>query len=80
MTCRQVVELMTDYLEEALSPIDRARFEEHIATCDGCHTYLAQLRRTRAILGRLTDEPVPASLERELVSAFRDWKAGRLPG
>jgi len=47
MNCRQVVELMTDYLEGALSAVERARFEDHIAGCDGCRAYLAQLRTAR---------------------------------
>ena len=75
MTCRQVVELMTDYLEGALSAIDRARFEEHIAGCDGCTAYLAQLRIARKITGRLADEPVPALVEKELLEAFRSWQS-----
>ena len=51
MNCRQVVELMTDYLEGALSAIDRARFEQHIAGCDGCTAYLAQMRNHRSAVG-----------------------------
>jgi anti-sigma factor RsiW len=77
MTCRQVVELMTDYLEGALSAIDRARFEEHIAGCDGCTAYLAQLRMARRIMGKLADEPVPAAVEKELLEAFRSWRSTR---
>jgi len=75
MTCRQVVELMTDYLEGALSEIDRARFEEHIAGCDGCRAYLAQLSTTRKVLRKLADEPIPADLQSELLDAFRNWKS-----
>jgi anti-sigma factor RsiW len=75
MTCRQVVELMTDYLEGTLSAAERARFEEHIAGCDGCRSYLAQLRTTRKVLGRLAHEPVPASVEKELLEAFRSWRS-----
>lgn len=75
MTCREVVELMTDYLEGALSARDRARFEEHIAGCDGCTAYLAQLQTTRRIMGRLADEPVPAVVEKELREAFRSWRS-----
>jgi len=75
MTCRQVVELMTDYLDGALSAGDRARFEEHIAGCDGCTAYLAQLRMTRDVVGRLAQEPIPKAVEDELVKAFRTWKA-----
>jgi len=74
MTCRQVVELMTDYLEGNLSARDRASFEEHIAGCDGCRAYLAQLRTTRDVVGRIADEPMPASVERELIEAFRNWR------
>jgi anti-sigma factor RsiW len=74
MTCRQVVELMTDYLDGALSPDDRARFEAHLAGCDGCRAYLAEMRTTREVVGRLADESIPKSLEDELLKAFRDWK------
>jgi anti-sigma factor RsiW len=74
MTCREVVELMTGYLEGTLSAADRARFDEHIAGCDGCTAYLAQLRATRQALGRLAAEPVPEPLKAELLKAFRDWK------
>ena len=75
MKCREVVELMTDYLEGALSREDRARFEDHIAGCDGCRAYLEQLRETRRVAGRLATEPVPESLKAELLDAFRDWRA-----
>lgn len=74
MKCHEVVELMTDYLEGALSERDRRRFEAHLAGCDGCREYLAQLRRTIGMAGRLGDEPVPPELEAELIRAFRDWK------
>ncbi|HET9410467.1 MAG TPA: zf-HC2 domain-containing protein [Candidatus Dormibacteraeota bacterium] len=77
MKCRDVVELMTDYLEGALSPHDRARFEDHIAGCDGCRAYLEQLRETRKVAGRLASEPLPHSLQAELLNAFRDWRAGK---
>jgi len=77
MKCRDVVELMTDYLEGALSDADRARFEDHIAGCDGCRAYLEQLRETRKVAGRLASEPVPESLQAEVLNAFRDWHAGK---
>jgi anti-sigma factor RsiW len=75
MTCRQVVELMTDYLEGVLSQADRARFEQHLEGCDGCRAYLAQLRMTRTVLGRLGVEPVPEAIQRDLMEAFRGWKS-----
>lgn len=77
MKCRDVVELMTDYLEGALSPEDRARFEDHIAGCDGCRAYLEQLRETRKVAGRLASERIPDSLQAELLNAFRDWRSGK---
>jgi anti-sigma factor RsiW len=74
MTCRQVVELMTEYLDGALSPEDRARFEDHLAGCDGCRAYLAEMRTTREVVGRLAHEPIPKSVENELLKAFKAWK------
>ncbi|HEV2967275.1 MAG TPA: zf-HC2 domain-containing protein, partial [Candidatus Dormibacteraeota bacterium] len=65
------------YLEGALSAVDRARFEQHIAGCDGCTAYLAQLRMARKIMGKLADEPVPAAVERDLLEAFRTWRSAR---
>jgi len=75
MTCREVVELMTDYLEGALTAADRARFEEHIAGCAGCTGYLEQLRVSLRVLGALAEVPVPEAQRRELVAAFRDWRS-----
>ena len=74
MTCREVVELMTDYLEGALPAADRARFEEHLAGCAGCQAYLEQLRTSLRVLGALAAQPVPEQQRRELVRAFRDWR------
>jgi len=75
MTCRQIVELMTDYLEGVLSQMDRDRFEQHLAGCDGCQAYLAQLRMTRNVVGRLASEPIPEATQRDLMEAFRGWKS-----
>jgi anti-sigma factor RsiW len=77
MKGRDVVGLVTDYLEGALSEADRDRFEEHIAGCDGCRAYLEQLRETRKVAGRLASEQVPDSLQAELLNAFRDWRSGK---
>jgi len=77
MTCREVVELMTEYLEGSLSAGDRERFDAHIAGCDGCTAYLEQMRTTMRLLGRIAHEPMPAAMESELVEAFRGWRSGR---
>ena len=75
MKCREMVELMTDYLEDALSARDKARFEEHIAGCDGCSAYLEQMRTTMRLAGRIPDEPIPQRLQDELLRVFRSWKS-----
>jgi anti-sigma factor RsiW len=74
LTCAQVVELVTAYLDDRLSPDDSERFEEHLAFCDGCSTYVGQMRATIAATGRLRQEDVPPAVQSRLVAAFRDWK------
>ncbi|TML82524.1 MAG: anti-sigma factor [Actinobacteria bacterium] len=73
--CRQMVELVTDYLEGALSWRERRRFERHIAGCDGCRAYLEQMRRTLRVLGRLDEETISPEARDALLHAFRDWRA-----
>jgi anti-sigma factor RsiW len=75
VTCREVVELMTDYLDGVLSAADRAKFDHHMQGCDGCRAYLAQLRTARMLMGRVASEPVPEPLKAELMNAFRNWKS-----
>ena len=72
VTCQEVVELVTDYLEGALSPDEAALFEQHLNFCDGCDWYVDQLRRTMAAVGRIEHEEVPPAMRRKLLSAFRD--------
>ncbi len=74
LTCAQVVELVTAYLDDRLAPGDAERFEEHLAFCDGCSTYLEQMRATIAAAGHLRAEELPAGLQERLLDAFRDWK------
>jgi anti-sigma factor RsiW len=76
LTCKEVVEIVSDYLEGALSPDDRARFEEHLAACDGCTNYVEQMRETIRLSGMLTEEQIPVAQRERLRQAFRDWKAG----
>jgi predicted anti-sigma-YlaC factor YlaD len=64
MTCQELVELVTDYLEGALSREDTERFEEHVAACPGCETYLDQVRTTIAVTRAVGP----------LLDAFRDWQ------
>jgi anti-sigma factor RsiW len=77
LSCQQVVELVTEYLDGVMDPRRRARFAEHLAGCDGCTAYLAQFRTTLALVGRLDVDDVPAPVMGELLSAFRSWADGR---
>ena len=77
ITCREVVELVTDYLEDALDPADRMRFERHIAICPPCRGYLAQMRNTLQVAGRLDEESLSPEARETLMHAFRGWKAAR---
>ena len=74
MSCRDLVELVTDYLEATLPAPDRRRFEEHLAQCPPCQTYLEQMRQTVAALGRLPRESISEDAKRSLLEVFRDWK------
>lgn len=74
LTCQELVELVTDYLEETLAQEDRLRFEEHLSECEGCHAYVEQMRHTIQITKRLTEDEIPSSARNSLLQAFRDWK------
>jgi predicted anti-sigma-YlaC factor YlaD len=73
LACQEVVELVTAYLDGALGAVDRERFEEHLAFCDGCSNYLEQMRTTIR-LTRDADVELPPALEDRLVEAFRGWQ------
>ena len=75
MSCRELVELVNEYLEGGLGPDERARFESHLDECEGCLNYLNQMRKTIELVGRLTQKSVPAPAIDELMGAFRTWKA-----
>jgi anti-sigma factor RsiW len=74
LACREVVELVTAYLDDALDPTDRVRFEEHLVFCDGCENYLEQMRMTIRLTRRVDDQ-LPVELQAELLEAFRGWRA-----
>lgn len=71
-TCREVVEIVTDYLEDRMDVVARERFERHVATCDGCERYLAQIRMTIAATGAVREDEIPADVRDGLLRAFRD--------
>jgi len=74
LECRELVELVTDYLEGALAPDERVQFELHLAVCDGCTAYLRQLRATLRWACRPIERSLPEGVRNRLLDAFRDWK------
>ena len=77
LTCRELVELVTEYLEDALAAAERARFEEHLAMCSGCRAHVEQLRLTLHLTGTLTEVALAPQARDDLLGAFRTWRQGR---
>jgi len=77
LTCREIVELVTDYLEGALSTGDRLDFERHLVWCSWCRDYLDHMRTTIEVTGRPETADPPSPLREQLLEAFRDWKRTR---
>ena len=73
LSCRELAELITDYLEGALSLPDRVRFQLHLGLCRHCRAYLRQMRQTLRLVGKLPDQPMPAEVKDELLRRFRGW-------
>jgi anti-sigma factor RsiW len=75
LVCQQVVELVTDYLEGALSEADRRRFDRHLAGCPHCTEYLAQMRETIRLAGRVAPEDLTPDMRTDLTDLYRRWRA-----
>jgi predicted anti-sigma-YlaC factor YlaD len=76
LNCQEVVELVTDYLEQALLPEMQAKFEAHIAECPGCDTYIEQVQQTIMMLRKLAEQQMFPETKQELLEIFRNWKQG----
>ena len=74
LTCKELVELVTDYLEGALSSEDMERFETHLRTCEGCTAYLQQMRKTIQTVGNVGEGLLSPQARENLLRLFRDWK------
>ena len=74
LTCQQVVELATDYLEGSLGRRDRRRFEKHLKACAACDRYLAQMRETLDLLGTVPLDTLSPEAQSTLLDAFRDLR------
>ena len=77
LVCRELVELVTDYLDGTLSRRDRARFEAHIAACTNCTQYVEQFRETIRLTGALRENDVSPEAAEALLAEFADWKRDR---
>ena len=75
LVCQQMVELVTDYLEGALPDPDRQRLERHLAGCPHCTEYLAQMRETIRLAGRVTLEDLTPGMRTDLTDVYRRWRA-----
>jgi anti-sigma factor RsiW len=75
LACRELVELVTAYLEGALSGHDQRRFDAHLAVCPGCREYLEQMRQTIAAVGRLAASDLDPMMRDRLLAAFRTWRS-----
>jgi anti-sigma factor RsiW len=74
ITCQELVELVTDYLENRLPRPERRRFEQHLVGCEGCFNYLEQMQETIRLVGRLREDSIPPRARERLLWALRDWK------
>jgi anti-sigma factor RsiW len=74
LTCQELTELVTDYLEGKLSLGQRLRFEMHIGMCSHCRAYLRQMKQTVGHLGSLREDEIPEEVSQRLLARFREWK------
>ncbi len=74
LTCKELVEVVTDYLEDRMPVSERTRLELHLCSCTGCRVYLVQMRSVIRAAGRLAERDVPAHAKVELLQVFRAWK------
>ena len=76
LTCKELVELVTDYLDGALSADELERFEEHLVYCGPCVTHLEQMRSAIQTTGVLEEEDLEPAVADDLLAAFRGWREG----
>ena len=77
LTCQQLTELVTDYLEGRLSLLERVSFQLHVGMCGHCRAYFRQMKATIATLGALPTEPMPPTVRDELLRRFQSWRPRR---
>ena len=77
IVCKELVELVTPYLEDVLPANARAAIERHLGECDGCRTYVEQMRQTIRAIGHIPHEPITSMTRDEVLAIFRAWRAER---
>jgi anti-sigma factor RsiW len=77
IVCKELVELVTPYLEDVLPANERAAIERHLAECGGCRTYVEQMRQTIRAIGHIPHEPITSKTRDEVLAIFRAWKTER---
>ena len=78
MTCQDLAQLVTDYLDGAMGPAERSSFERHLSLCPPCVRFVRQMRATVEATGRVPAEAITPEIEEKLLAQFRSWK--RRPG
>jgi anti-sigma factor RsiW len=77
LSCQEMIEVVTDYLDDALPPDERQRFEHHLSYCAGCGAYVDQIRETIRQTGVIPrEESLPPALQEQIRGQFRTWKRG----
>jgi anti-sigma factor RsiW len=74
LTCQELVEIVTEYLENKLPPADHRRFAAHLANCKKCTRYVEQMRTVIKLSGKLSEEAIDPKSKDDLLEVFRDWR------
>jgi anti-sigma factor RsiW len=80
VVCRELVELVTPYLEDALPPDERALVDQHLASCDGCEAYVQQVRLTIRAIGHVSEDAITSKTREDVLAIFRSWRDRRSRG
>ena len=74
IVCRELVELVTPYLEDELPPNERALVDQHLASCDGCTAYVQQMRLTIKAIGHVSEDAITSQTREDVLAIFRAWR------
>jgi anti-sigma factor RsiW len=79
IVCRELVELVTPYLEDALPAEERALVDQHLASCDGCQAYVQQMRLTIMAIGHVSEDAITSKTREDVLAIFRTWRERQTP-